>query len=1340
MSSDTSSSIKSILSNISESLDFSSKSNESLNSEISESNSNSDIKDQPNNLKLLEKLKSSIYKPQLNKKELIDVYSNLLSKQDVKYYLNTQEMLNNHNFSNTTLDDINIDNLYPHLDDSDLNIKIANKKEFRDHTYNLEIDKDIERQSNNLCNQDFQLAPHQNFVKNYLSFNTPYNSLLLYHGLGTGKTCSAIGIAEEMRLYLKYINKSKRIIIVASPNVQENFRLQLFDERKLKFENGNWNLNNCIGNKILNEISNDINSLSKEKIIKLINNIINNYYLFIGYIEFANLIIKSSNIESYIKSGKTITKQQEKILIKNKLKNVFDNRLIIIDEIHNIRITEQSKNKLVAKELLKLVENVDTLKLLFLSATPMYNDYKEIIYLINIMNINDKRSTIDIKDIFQSDGSFYKDSYGNEVGKDLFIRKINGYISYVKGDNPLTFPYRIMPLLFTKNTIKNITYPSHQINGKEIQTSIKHLDIYINNISEYQNKIYDFILNVNNEKFIKEKFKINIEDIDNFGYTYLQKPLEALNICYPYNDIDNVIESKNYEFDIKQLIGKSGLSRIMTHEKTSNPPSRYNFEFKKNITENIFDYNNIGKYSCKIKTILDSIKNSNGPIIIYSQFIDGGLVPMALALESFGFRRYGDNKSLFKTHQTEELDINTYKNKNDAIKETGKFKGAKYIMITGDEYLSPKRYMQKDINACTNIDNINGEQVKVILLSMAGSEGLDFKFIRQIHILEPWYNLNRIEQIIGRGVRTCSHKDLPLKERNTMIFMHSTLLKSNTESVDFFVYRKAEEKAIKIGRVSRVLKENSVDCILNSKQQNFTSEILNKIININLSNNSKIDYRIGDQSYSPICDYMESCYYLCKNSSKIDINDDTDIDKTTLTTNHLLTNNKKIISIIQNMFKEKYYYFTEEIIKHLSIHKNFTIEQIYNGLTELINNKNNIILDKYNTQGYIVNIDNIYIFQPIKLSQTNDSFFNKTANYNNYIDKLIYNIPNKFNYNLDKQQLSEKVKDDLQKKYDIDDIDDINDTDDTDDDEDEDLDIDNIIDDLKEDKEDKEDKKDKSEYLIYEKLTQIKIEKAKKSIKELEDKYNFITSEIYNKITTKKDTNIYTYTQDIYNFLKKFIEKNILDITVFEYLIEHQQNDILGIFLYIYHTYNNQNLNKFESIILEYFQKKIYTINGLSFIFIPDKNEVYIYIYDSKINSLRKAEYQDIEDLNKEKNNYITVDKLNKYVGFIDYIEKLDTFEFKLINITQKRNTGSRCDQSTKSDVLKSINDIINLSDSSKKFINFTDSEYNYMQRNLLCILQEFILRLLTNNMIDNKIWFMNYQESQIFNLKKFNK
>jgi len=78
------------------------------------------------------------------------------------------------------------------------------------------------------------LAPHQEFVKRFISYNSYYNGLLLYHGLGSGKTCSAIGITEETRKYIKYHPNFKPILIVASENVQENFKLQLFDENKLK--------------------------------------------------------------------------------------------------------------------------------------------------------------------------------------------------------------------------------------------------------------------------------------------------------------------------------------------------------------------------------------------------------------------------------------------------------------------------------------------------------------------------------------------------------------------------------------------------------------------------------------------------------------------------------------------------------------------------------------------------------------------------------------------------------------------------------------------------------------------------------------------------------------------------------------------------------------------------------------------------------------------------------------------------------------------------------------------------------------------------------------------------
>ena len=72
------------------------------------------------------------------------------------------------------------DFLYPSLNDPNFIVKIAEKKEFNDTRYDGKI-YDIEEQSNLLANAEFELAPQQAFVRNFLSFQTPYNSLLLYH-------------------------------------------------------------------------------------------------------------------------------------------------------------------------------------------------------------------------------------------------------------------------------------------------------------------------------------------------------------------------------------------------------------------------------------------------------------------------------------------------------------------------------------------------------------------------------------------------------------------------------------------------------------------------------------------------------------------------------------------------------------------------------------------------------------------------------------------------------------------------------------------------------------------------------------------------------------------------------------------------------------------------------------------------------------------------------------------------------------------------------------------------------------------------------------------------------
>ena len=258
--------------------------------------------------------------------------------------------------------------LYPDLNDKHFNIKIAEKKEFSDTKYDGSI-YNVKEYAEVLAHADYELLPQQAFVRNFMSFQTPYNSLLLFHGLGSGKTCSAIGVCEEMRDYLKQMGISKRIIIVASPNVQDNFKLQLFDERKLKQVDGIWTMKGCLGNKLLKEVKQKSMVLTKDKIISQVKSIINASYLFTGYTQFSNDIVRKggNNIE---------TKTQN-------LQDAYSDRLIIIDEVHNIRISDDNDNKEVAKNLMYLVNSVSNIRLLLLSATPMFNSYKEIIWLLN---------------------------------------------------------------------------------------------------------------------------------------------------------------------------------------------------------------------------------------------------------------------------------------------------------------------------------------------------------------------------------------------------------------------------------------------------------------------------------------------------------------------------------------------------------------------------------------------------------------------------------------------------------------------------------------------------------------------------------------------------------------------------------------------------------------------------------------------------------------------------------------------------------------------------------------------------------------------------------------------
>jgi hypothetical protein len=278
-----------------------------------------------------------------------------------------------------------------------------------------------------------------------------------------------------------------------------------------------------------------------------------------------------------------------------------------------------------------------------------------------------------------------------------------------------------------------------------------------------------------------------------------------------------------------ELVGEGGLNRLMKfdtmpyNKETGALSYRYNFEYKdESKYGRIFSPNEIGKYSGKIKNICDSIINSIGIVMVYTQYIDGGVIPLALALEELGFTR-GDTAGSLLKNKVKKIDAITFLTQTEHSKIEGAepFSPAKYIMITGDKGLSPNNAdIIKKVNEESNKD---GRKIKVVLISQAGSEGLDYKCIRQVHVMDPWYNMSRIEQIIGRAVRTCSHKNLPFEKRNVEIYLYgSLLLADNTvsgsnregvsmkEAVDLYVYRLAELKAVQIGNVSRILKEVSI--------------------------------------------------------------------------------------------------------------------------------------------------------------------------------------------------------------------------------------------------------------------------------------------------------------------------------------------------------------------------------------------------------------------------------------------------------------------------------------------------------------------------------------------------
>lgn len=749
---------------------------------------------------------------------------------------------------------------------------------------------------------------------NYYGFIIDKNNrYLLGDFTVTHNTCTAISIAEQYHdIY------QKKILVILSSSLVDNFKKQIFDISKYDIKNNIDNL--CTGTTYPDMIM-DKQKLDKETLEKKINKLINEKYQFIGYKELAILMDK---IRSKIQDNEIDPIKIEK-KFNERLSEIFSDRMVIIDEAHNLRNPSETGKKQISTAFKTLLKHVVNVKLVLLTATPMFNNAKEIVWTLNLLLTNDKRPELTNSLLFDKQNNL------TDKGRQLLYDTSRGYVSYMRGENPFSFPFRLFPSINNDTNLLK-TYSKNDVYGKKItkENQIKYLEIIVSNMSSYQKEIYDSM---------KKKIVIDIdEDIEDEDIE------EELNIN---NDLQNTMQISNIVYpsitkdikDTKKLYGSQGFDTCFrTNDKGK-------ISYKSNISQ-FLSYDKIDEFAPKIKSILDYIIKSKGIVFIYSRYYASGIIPLAIALEHIGFEKYGTS------------------NITQNITVTDKFEGKrpKYIVLSRKKELSPNN--DNEITASKSINNKDGNIIKVIIVSKIGTEGIDFKRIREIHLLEPWFNLNRAEQIIGRGVRYCSHIDLPKAERNVTIMFHASIYDENEESVDLRTYRIAESKQKRILEIEHILKESSIDCNLNKKTSIFPIKKLNMEFDIMTSQGNLIkSYQVGDRDYSHICGFTK-----CKSICNPDIPDNIIIDDTTFDSRFISDDINLYKKYIAKLYKKTHYYSYKKILKELQEEYNIIEEEIILfALDDMINSKF-IIFDKFGRNGYLIYRSKQYIFQYVRMS------------------------------------------------------------------------------------------------------------------------------------------------------------------------------------------------------------------------------------------------------------------------------------------------------------------------------------------------------------------------------------
>ena len=621
--------------------------------------------------------------------------------------------------------------------------------------------------------EQYKLRIHQEFITKFLDYNSPYRDVLMYHGLGSGKTGAAIAVYNMLYNYTPEWNV---YILIKATMRDDTWMVDI--------------------NKVL--------SADQKK-------------------------HRFSNIKFISYDSPTADKQFMEA-VRNS--DVSKKSLYIFDEIHlfirnvytNVTTKQGHRAQVIYDHIVNDKKENDGVRVIVLSGTPAVNRPFELALLFNLLRpgvFPTSETKFDQMYVTTSSGF----STINESTKNMFQRRIMGLVSYYVGATS--------DLYATSDTI---------------YTNIE--------MSKYQEEIYKYYEDMENAMALKKKYGASS------GSNYMSYTRQACNFVFPAinqwitgegrprpgnfkiteKEVDYVHENRLHKIGVeenaeKKMAVMNYLKELMTYingfrnyiedmaAKDGNSKKKLmdlfnvykndyqgNFKlFNEGVKTKSDVYNALYNSSPKFLAIVFNVLRSAGPVLIYSNYVYAeGFQILKIYFDQFGFS------------------VCQPKSKSDY---EGLGKELRYI-----EYMGDVEKAQRSLNIqAYNMDkNIHGEYIKAIFISSAGAEGLSLLNVRQVHIVEPFWQEVRITQMIGRALRYCSHMDLPFEERHVDIYRYKSVkriidedddkkkenkgkdgkIKKKRPTADEFMEETARGKEGLIQSFYEAMKEVAIDCEL----------------------------------------------------------------------------------------------------------------------------------------------------------------------------------------------------------------------------------------------------------------------------------------------------------------------------------------------------------------------------------------------------------------------------------------------------------------------------------------------------------------------------------------------